>query len=59
MVTTRNRVVFFVKSLPGEGTETDIRPKYQTCCRPPDGLVSYSRTGLTRITLAPSSAGGC
>ncbi len=26
MITTRNRVVFFARSLPGAGTETDSRP---------------------------------
>ncbi len=58
MITTRNRVVFFARSLPGAGTETDSRPIYQTCCRPPGSLVLLFWSGLTRTTLAPRSAGG-
>ena len=57
MSTTRNRVVFFARSLPGAGTETDSRPTYQTCCRPPGSLVVLFWSGLTRMTLAPRSAG--
>ena len=57
MITTRNRVVFFAQSLPGAGTETDSRPTYQTCCRPPVSLVVLFWSGLTRMTLASRSTG--
>ena len=57
MITTRNRVVFFAWSLPEAGTETDSRPTYQTCCRPPVSLVILFWSGLTRMTLASRSAG--
>ncbi len=57
-MTTRKRVVFFATSPPRADTETDRRPKYQTTCRPPDGLVHIFWSDLTRLTLALRSAGG-